>query len=85
MKVVRPSDTQEEAQKQFREINERLAGYSLRAAFSHPLHQSVPALLTAWSVLPWSITGAYGGLSGFITRGTADQFPQLRQPVHKAL
>ena len=84
MKVVQAFGHQEEAQKQFEEINERLAGYSLRATFFSSITNPAPALLTAWSMLPWASREPMG-LSGVHHRGTADQFPQLRQPVHKAL
>ena len=73
MKVVQAFGHQEEAQKQFEEINERLAGYSLRATFFSSITNPATRFVNSLVYAAVGITGAYGAIRGFITV-TADHF-----------
>ena len=85
LKVVTAFGYQKEAQKQFEEINERLAGYSLRATFFLFSDQSGdPA--DVFDHLRRSYAGRM--LCGHwrrFNRRTADKFFELYQPVHQTI
>ena len=73
MKVVQARH-QEEAQKQFEEINERLAGYSLRATFFSSITNPATRFVNSLVYAAVGITGAYGAIRGFITVGQLTSF-----------
>ena len=74
MKVVQAFGHQEEAQKQFEEINERLAGYSLRATFFSSITNPATRFVNSLVYAAVGITGAYGAIRGFITVGQLTSF-----------
>ena len=74
MKVVQAFGHQEEAQKQFEEINERLAGYSLRATFFSSITNPATRFVNSLVYAAVGITGAYGAIRGLITVGQLTSF-----------
>ncbi|MDY5477254.1 MAG: ABC transporter ATP-binding protein [Enterocloster clostridioformis] len=74
MKVVQAFGHQEEAQKQFEEINKRLAGYSLRATFFSSITNPATRFVNSLVYAAVGITGAYGAIRGFITVGQLTSF-----------
>ena len=74
MKVVQAFGHQEEAQKEFEEINDRLAGYSLRATFFSSITNPATRFVNSLVYAAVGITGAYGAIRGFITVGQLTSF-----------
>lgn len=74
MKIVQAFGHQEEAQKQFEEINNRLAGYSLRATFFSSITNPATRFVNSLVYAAVGITGAYGAIRGFITVGQLTSF-----------
>ena len=74
MKVVQAFGYQEEAQKQFDEINSRLAGYSLRATFFSSITNPATRFVNSLVYAAVGITGAYGVIRGFLTVGQLTSF-----------
>lgn len=74
MKVVQAFGYQEETQKQFEEINSRLAGYSLRATFFSSITNPSTRLVNSMVYAAVGITGAYAVIRGFMTVGQLTSF-----------
>lgn len=74
LKVVTAFGHQKEAQKQFEEINERLAGYSLRATFFSSLTN--PATRLMYSIIYAGVTlaGCFAVIGGGLTVGRLTSF-----------
>ena len=74
MKVVQAFGYQEETQKQFEEINSRLAGYSLRATFFSSITNPSTRFVNSMVYAAVGITGAYAVIRGFMTVGQLTSF-----------
>ncbi len=74
MKVVQAFGYQEETQKQFEEINNRLAGYSLRATFFSSITNPSTRFVNSMVYAAVGITGAYAVIRGFMTVGQLTSF-----------
>ena len=74
MKVVQAFGYQKEAQKQFEEINNRLAGYSLRATFFSSITNPATRFVNSMVYAAVGITGAYTVIRGFMTVGQLTSF-----------
>lgn len=74
MKVVQAFGYQKEAQKKFEEINNRLAGYSLRATFFSSLTNPATRFVNSMVYAAVGITGAYASIRGFMTVGQLTSF-----------
>ena len=74
MKVVQAFGHQEEAQKEFEEINDRLAGYSLRATFFSSITNPATRFVNSLVYAAVGITGAYAAIRGFMTVGQLTSF-----------
>src|SRR5699024_4137237 len=74
LKVVEAFGYQEEAQERFEEINERLAGYSLRATFFSSLTN--PATRIMYSIIYAGVTlaGCFTVIGGGLTIGRLTSF-----------
>ena len=60
---------QKEAQRKFEEINNRLAGYSLRATFFSSITNPATRFVNSTVYAAVGITGAYAAIRGFMTVG----------------
>ena len=74
MKVVQAFGHQEEAQKQFEEINERLAGYSLRATFFSSITNPATRFVNGLVYASVGITGAAAAIHGYLSVGQLTSF-----------
>ena len=74
MKVVQAFGYQEETQKQFEEINNRLAGYSLRATFFSSITNPSTRFVNSMVYAAVGITGAFAVIRGFMTVGQLTSF-----------
>ena len=74
MKVVQAFGHQKEAQRQFEEINNRLAGYSLRATFFSSITNPATRFVNSLVYAAVGITGAYGAIRGYLTVGQLTSF-----------
>lgn len=74
MKVVQAFGYQEEAQRKFEEINNRLAGYSLRATFFSSITNPSTRFVNSMVYAAVGITGAYTVIRGFMSVGQLVSF-----------
>lgn len=74
MKVVQAFGYQEEAQKKFGEINNRLAGYSMRATFFSSITNPATRFVNSMVYAAVGITGAYAAIKGLMTVGQLTSF-----------
>ena len=74
MKVVQAFGYQKEAQRKFEEINNRLAGYSLRATFFSSITNPATRFVNSTVYAAVGITGAYAAIRGFMTVGQLTSF-----------
>ncbi len=74
MKVVQAFGYQKRAQKTFEEINNRLAGYSLRATFFSSITNPATRFVNSMVYAAVGITGSYGAIRGLLTVGQLTSF-----------
>ncbi|MCB7318298.1 ABC transporter ATP-binding protein [Lacrimispora sp. 210928-DFI.3.58] len=74
MKVVQAFGYQKEAGERFQEINDRLAGYSLRATFFSSITNPATRFVNSMVYAAVGITGAYGAIRGMLTVGQLTSF-----------
>lgn len=74
MKIVQAFGYQKEVQEKFQEINDRLAGYSLRATFFSSITNPSTRFVNSMVYAAVGITGAYAAIRGFMTVGQLTSF-----------
>lgn len=74
MKVVQAFGYQKRAQKTFEEINNRLAGYSLRATFFSSITNPATRFVNSMVYAAVGIAGSYGAIRGLLTVGQLTSF-----------
>ncbi|MDO5349886.1 MAG: ABC transporter ATP-binding protein [Lachnospiraceae bacterium] len=74
LKVVQAFGHQAESQQQFEEINQRLAGYSLRATFFSSITNPATRFVNGLVYAGVGTAGAYGVIRGFLTVGQLSSF-----------
>ena len=74
MKVVQAFGYQKEAQERFHKINNKLAGYSLRATFFSSITNPATRFVNSLVYAAVGITGAYAVIRGFMTVGQLTSF-----------
>lgn len=74
MKVVQAFGHQKKAEEQFKEINERLAGYSLRATFFSSITNPATRFVNSLVYAAVGVTGAYGVIRGYLSVGMLTSF-----------
>lgn len=74
MKVVQAFGYQMEAQRKFEEINNRLAGYSMRATFFSSITNPATRFVNSMVYAAVGVTGAYAAIRGFMTVGQLTSF-----------
>ena len=74
MKVVQAFGYQERAKERFEEINERLAGYSLRATFFSSITNPSTRFVNSMVYAAVGITGSLGAIRGIMTVGQLTSF-----------
>lgn len=73
-KVVQAFGHEEEAQKRFEEINERLRGYSLRATFFSSITNPSTRFVNGLVYASVGVAGAYAAVSGLLSVGKLSSF-----------
>ena len=74
MKVVQAFGYQKEAEERFQTINNKLAGYSLRATFFSSITNPATRFVNSLVYAAVGITGAYAAIRGFMTVGQLTSF-----------
>ena len=74
MKVVQAFGYQKEAEERFHKINNKLAGYSLRATFFSSITNPATRFVNSLVYATVGITGAYAVIRGFMTVGQLTSF-----------
>ncbi len=74
MKVVQAFGYQKEAEERFHKINNKLAGYSLRATFFSSITNPATRFVNSLVYAAVGITGAYAVIRGFMTVGQLTSF-----------
>lgn len=74
IKVVQAFGHEEETQKQFKEINERLANYSLRATFFSSITNPATRFMYACIYAGVAISGCFGVINGMLSVGQLSSF-----------
>lgn len=74
MKVVQAFSYQEEAQRKFAEINDRLAGYSLRATFFSSITNPATRFVNSMVYAAVGVTGAFTAIRGLMSVGQLVSF-----------
>ena len=74
MKVVQAFGYQSEAQERFEKINNKLAGYSLKATFFSSITNPATRFVNSLVYAAVGITGAYAAIRGFMTVGQLTSF-----------
>ena len=74
LKVVQAFGHGEEAQKEFEEINGRLAGYSMKATFFSSITNPATRFVNSMVYAAVGITGAYAAIRGMISIGQLTSF-----------
>lgn len=74
MKVVQAFGYQKEAEERFHKINNKLAGYSLRATFFSSITNPATRFVNSLVYAAVCITGAYAVIRGFMTVGQLTSF-----------
>lgn len=74
VKVVQAFGYEKEAAKRFEEINNRLAGYSLRATFFSSITNPATRFVNSMVYAAVGITGAWGAIHGLLTVGQLTSF-----------
>ena len=74
MKVVQAFGREKEVAERFKEINERLAGYSLRASFFSSITNPATRAVNSLVYGAVGIAGAWGVIRGFLTVGQLTSF-----------
>lgn len=74
MKVVQAFGYQKEAQERFQTINNKLAGYSLRATFFSSITNPATRFVNSLVYAAVGIAGAYAAIRGFMTVGQLTSF-----------
>ncbi len=74
LKVVQAFGHGEEAQKDFEEINSRLAGYSMKATFFSSITNPATRFVNSMVYAAVGITGAYAAIRGIISVGQLTSF-----------
>ena len=74
MKVVQAFGYQKEAEERFQTINNKLAGYSLRATFFSSITNPATRFVNSLVYDAVGITGAYAAIRGFMTVGQLTSF-----------
>ena len=74
MKVVQAFGYQKEAEERFHKINNKLAGYSLRATFFSSITNPATSFVNSLVYAAVGITGAYAVIRGFMTVGQLTSF-----------
>ena len=74
MKVVQTFGYQKEAEERFHKINNKLAGYSLRATFFSSITNPATRFVNSLVYAAVGITGAYAVIRGFMTVGQLTSF-----------
>lgn len=74
MKVVQAFGYQKEAEERFQTINNKLAGYSLRATFFSSITNPATRFVNSLVYAAVGITGAYAAICGFMTVGQLTSF-----------
>ena len=74
IKVVQAFGHEEETQKQFKEINERLANYSLRATFFSSITNPATRFMYSCIYAGVAISGCFGVINGMLSVGQLSSF-----------
>lgn len=74
LKVVKAFSHEQEAQKEFEEINERLAGYSMKATFFSSIVNPATRFVNSIVYAAVGVIGALFAVKGFITVGQLTSF-----------
>lgn len=74
IKVVQAFGHQEDAQKEFDEINERLSGYSLKATFFSSITNPATRFMYSCIYAGVTIAGCFGTIKGMLTVGQLSSF-----------
>lgn len=74
LKVVKAFSHEQEAQKEFEEINERLAGYSMKATFFSSIVNPATRFVNSIVYAAVGVIGALFAVKGFITVGQLSSF-----------